>query len=104
VSDFERSPSQGVMLFWLRFSAAAQAQDANIGQIPVSFVVIQAVADNELVGDAKSRVVCLHVCDAPLDFVQQNSHTQVLRLLFFKNLQQKLHCESGIQNVFDHQH
>src|SRR5271166_4032083 len=85
-----QTPGFKAILCGLCLASRSELQDADIGQIPITFVKVQAVADNKFVGNHKAGVVCAHVGDPPFDLIQQNDDAKMFRLLFLKEAQQVL--------------
>jgi hypothetical protein len=85
----------------LGLAPRAETKNGDIRKIPVAFVVVQAVAHNEFVGDHETDVIGLQIGDAALDFVEKHSDAQVFGTALLKEQQQVFQSEAGIENVFD---
>src|SRR4029077_12630848 len=58
----------------------SQGENTNVGEVPVTLGVIQAVADHEFVGDRETHIVGADFRKTPFRLVQQDRHTQAARL------------------------
>src|SRR5205085_1331627 len=73
------------------------------GQVPVPFVVVQAVADHEHGGDLEARVADVQRDALRFDLVQQCADLQALRPPRAQVLQQVVQREARVHDVLDQQ-
>src|ERR1035441_9855739 len=86
-------------LFWM-----VGGHQADIRQVAVALGIVQAVADNEEVGDGEANVVGLDLLQTAGGLVEQRGDTQGFGVLLQKELAQVREGETGVENVLDHEH
>lgn len=79
-------------------------QDADVLEIAVSLGVVEAVTDDELIGDGKTDVIALDRLQTARGFVQQSGQTECFRTALAKNPQEVVRGETGVENVFNEDH
>jgi len=82
---------------WLR-PLLVEIDGSDVGQVAALFVVIQAVAHHEIIGDGEAQVIDGDVHLVPLGLVQQGAHLQAARLAV---QQQLTHGADGVTRVDD---
>src|ERR1700752_3665911 len=104
-SMLESQPvERSTWLFGLPGGARTKMQNANVGQVAVALGVVQAVADDELIGNREAGVVGAHIGNAALRLVQEHDHANQLGLFLFKEPEQVVQREAGVENILDHDH
>jgi uncharacterized damage-inducible protein DinB len=93
--------SQALLGFGLR--ARTDLQHANVGEIAVALIVVQAIANHKFVGNGEAGIIGVHLGDAALGFIEKDSNPEMLRLALFEELYEKFQGEAGIQNILDNQ-
>jgi len=78
-----------------------EVEDADVGEVAVALVVVEAVADYEFVGDDEAKVLGANVGDAAFDFVEENGDAEVLGFTLFEEAKEIFEGEAGVENIFD---
>src|ERR1700757_2042302 len=92
-------PSRNMQLRRFRLTSRSEMKHANIGQIAIAFVIIQTVADHEFIRYNKTSVIRANVGDTALDLIEEHDDAEKLGLLLFKEPEQVLQGQAGIENV-----
>src|SRR5580658_2185906 len=81
-----------------------KSEDADVFQIAITFGVVEAVADDEIVGDLKTDVIGFDLLDAARGLIEERGDAQGFGLALFENAQQVGQGDAGVEYVFDHDH
>src|SRR5215212_2388851 len=79
-------------------------QRADVRKVPISLREVEAVADDELVGDVEPDVSNIELDLLDAFFAQERSDLERRGLAPREVLQQVLQCEAGVHDVFDDEH
>ena len=93
---YQTLPRRGFGLF-----IALRLQNANVGEIAVVICVIEAVADDEFVGDLEAAHVGLVALRVPRRLVEEGDGRDGRGIARAEELAQVLHREAGVDDVFD---
>src|SRR5215469_8574102 len=88
--------------FHFGLATRTQAHNADIREIAIALIKIEAVADHEFVGDDEAGVIGFDIGDAALNFVEEHGDAQVFGLALFEQAQQVFQRQAGIEDVFHH--
>ena len=75
--------------------------DANIRKITILLRIIQAISDDEFVGDRESQIVCLDGFQATGRLIQEGRNAQGLGLVGEQNVAEISERQPGIKNVLN---
>lgn len=78
-----------------------QGEDADVAEVAVAFAVIEAVADNEFVGNFKAAIIGVDVGDAALGFVEEDGDAEVLGFALLEIVEEVFESEAGVEDVLD---
>ena len=78
-------------------------EDAHEAQVAVALAVVEAVADDELVGDLKPDVVDRDVDQPPRGLVEQRADPERGRALAAQVAEQVVERQPGVDDVLDEQ-
>src|SRR5699024_4137083 len=96
------------LAFWgVRLGSAlvdARVQRAHVGQVAVALGVVQAVADDELVGDVESDVRDVELRGQGVGLAQQGDDLERPRVAVAKVLHQPRQGEAGVDDVLEDHH
>src|SRR5690349_23757798 len=76
------------LLWFLHVAIDGRFEDADVGEIAVALSVVQAVADDEAVGDAEAEVIDGNFFDAWALFVEQGAEAEAERSALPKQVHQ----------------
>ena len=79
-------------------------ENADAGEIAVAFGEIEAVANDEAIGDLEAHEVGLELDFTPADFVEEYAGADAGGVLLFDEIDDDGEGFAGIQNVIDQQH
>src|SRR6266404_2891444 len=77
-------------------AAGAQAADADVWKVAVALVIIEPIANDELVGDDEAGIVGFDVGDSSLRLVKQHGHAKMFWLTFLEEPQQIFQGQTGV--------
>jgi hypothetical protein len=78
-----------------------EVEDADVGEVAIAFVVVEAVADHEFVGNDEAEVIGANVGDAAFDLVEKDSNAEMFGLALFEETKEIFEGEPGVENIFD---
>ena len=76
-------------------------QNANVRQVAVAFVVVEAVANDEFVGNDEAYIVSVDGSATAALLVEQGCDLQAARGAIEKKAAEELNCQSSVEDVFD---
>src|SRR5579863_10496714 len=80
-----------------------QGKDAHVLEIAIALGVVQAVSDDEFIGNLEADIIRFDVfLDAPFRLIQQRRDFQRIRFALLQNAQEVAEREPRIQNILDH--
>src|SRR5262249_60450897 len=74
-------------------------EDADERQVAVALRVIEAVADDELIGDREAEIIDRHVLQAPLGLVEERADLDALRLPRLQIVEEVADGQPGVDDV-----
>ncbi len=78
-------------------------QDPDVGQVPVTFGVIQTVSDNKGVWQGEACIICFQINGTASRFVKQRDDARRLGVAALQKLDQMAERETAVDNIFDDQ-
>ena len=93
------SDSVSGMVIW---SCGRKGEDADVFQVAITFGVVEAVTDDEIVGDLETDVISFHLLDAARRLIEERGDAQGFGFALLEDAQQVRQGDAGVENVFNH--